>query len=87
MKGVRISELKARLSEYLRSVRKGRTITVLDRSTPIAKIIPYESDEDDDWVVHKAAGRTPYHKIKLKRLPRIDVDIVELLLEERQNGR
>ena len=34
MKTVRIAELKARLSEYLRAVRRGETIAVLDRETP-----------------------------------------------------
>ena len=41
MTTVRIAELKARLSEHLRSVRKGRTLTVLDRDTPVARIVPY----------------------------------------------
>ena len=36
MKEVRIAELKARLSEYLRAVRRGETIAVLDRETPVA---------------------------------------------------
>ncbi len=41
MRAVRIADLKARLSEHLRSVRKGRTLTVLDRDTPVALIVPY----------------------------------------------
>jgi antitoxin (DNA-binding transcriptional repressor) of toxin-antitoxin stability system len=41
MKTVGIAELKARLSEHLRLVRKGRTLTVLDRDTPVARIVPY----------------------------------------------
>jgi prevent-host-death family protein len=36
----RIAELKARLSEYLRAVRRGETIGVLDRETPVAQIVP-----------------------------------------------
>ena len=40
MKAVGIAELKARLSEHLRAVRKGRTLTVLDRGTPVARIVP-----------------------------------------------
>jgi antitoxin (DNA-binding transcriptional repressor) of toxin-antitoxin stability system len=40
MKTVGIAELKARLSEHLKLVRKGRTLTVLDRDTPIARIVP-----------------------------------------------
>jgi antitoxin (DNA-binding transcriptional repressor) of toxin-antitoxin stability system len=40
MKEVRIAELKARLCEYLRVVRGGETIAVLDREAPIAQIGP-----------------------------------------------
>jgi antitoxin (DNA-binding transcriptional repressor) of toxin-antitoxin stability system len=36
MNAVGIAELKAPLSRYLRRVRRGRTLTVLDRSTPVA---------------------------------------------------
>lgn len=42
MSRVGIADLKAHLSEHLRSVRRGRTITVLDRETPVAKIVPYD---------------------------------------------
>jgi antitoxin (DNA-binding transcriptional repressor) of toxin-antitoxin stability system len=44
MKTVRIAELKARLSEHLKWVRKGRTLTVLDRDTPVARIVPYAAE-------------------------------------------
>jgi len=41
MTNVRIADLKSRLSAHLRKVRAGRAITVLDRDTPIAQIVPY----------------------------------------------
>jgi prevent-host-death family protein len=44
MSKVRIADLKARLSEHLRAVRKGRTLTVLDRDTPVARIVPYAAE-------------------------------------------
>ena len=44
MKTVRIADLKARLSEHLQWVRKGQTLTVLDRQTPVARIVPYEPE-------------------------------------------
>lgn len=44
MNTVGIAQLKARLSEHLRSVRKGRTLTVLDRDTPVARIVPYAAE-------------------------------------------
>lgn len=37
---VKISDLKARLSAYLRRVRRGETVVVLDRATPVARIVP-----------------------------------------------
>jgi prevent-host-death family protein len=39
---VGIADLKAHLSQHLRKVRAGRTITVVDRDTPVAQIVPYE---------------------------------------------
>lgn len=42
MKKVGIADLKAHLSEHLRAVRKGRTLTVLDRDTPVARIVPVD---------------------------------------------
>lgn len=39
---VKIAEFKGRLSEYLRSVRKGHEIIIKDRETPIARVIPYQ---------------------------------------------
>jgi prevent-host-death family protein len=40
---VRIAELKARLSDYLRSVRRGNELIVKDRETPVARIVPLPS--------------------------------------------
>ena len=42
MSRVRIADLKANLSRHLRSVRNGSAITVVDRDTPVARIVPYD---------------------------------------------
>jgi len=44
MSRVGIADLKAHLSEHLRRVRRGRTLTVLDRDTPVAQIVPYDAE-------------------------------------------
>ena len=86
MKQVRIADLKARLSEYLRAVRAGESIAVLDRDTPVAQIIPVR--EPRALRVRKpASGSPPLHRIKVPKRPRLHVDIVDLLLEERQGQR
>ena len=44
MKRVAISELKAHLSEHLRSAEAGETLEVMDRARPIARIVPMGSE-------------------------------------------
>lgn len=39
---VKIAELKARFSDYLRSVRRGNEVIVKDRETPVARIVPHQ---------------------------------------------
>jgi prevent-host-death family protein len=86
MKTVRIADLKARLSEYLRSVRRGETITVLDRNTPIAQIVPIR--ERPALSVRKPAPGAPTpNRVRLPKPAKLNVDIVELLLAERQGSR
>jgi prevent-host-death family protein len=42
MNTVKIADLKSRLSEHLRKVRAGRSMTILDRDHPIARLVPIE---------------------------------------------
>jgi len=87
MTSVRIAELKARLSEYLRRVRRGHSITVLDRETPIADIVPHAAD-NVRLVVRRLAPSAPrLHRVPLPAPLKLDVDAVSLLLEERQRER
>lgn len=86
MKQVRIAELKARLSEYLRAVRRGETIAVLDRETPVAQISPIR--ERSVLRVRKPApGTPPPNRVPLPKPAKLKLDVVELLLEERQQHR
>ena len=86
MKQVRIAELKSRLSEYLRAVRRGETIAVLDRDTPVAQIVPVR--EHMSLRIRKPApGTPPPNRILLPKPLGVKTDVVELLLEERQGNR
>ena len=86
MKQVRIAELKARLSEYLRAVRRGETIAVLDRETPVAQIVPVR-DRAALRIRKPAPGTPPPNRVPLPKPLKISIDIVQLLLEERQSHR
>ncbi|GJL49910.1 MAG: hypothetical protein NPIRA01_11370 [Nitrospirales bacterium] len=87
MKNVGIADLKSHLSEHLRHVRRGKSLTILDRDTPIARVVPF----------HEQGGvlnvRSPLpHSPKLQQISlppplRLRKDIVTLLLEERQTER
>ena len=81
---VRVADLKSRLSEHLRKVRAGRTVTVLDRSTPIARIVPYEEHGQSLTVRSPLPGSPALRDVSLPPPLRLRRDIVALLLEERQ---
>lgn len=87
LKGVRIADLKSRLSEYLRAVRQGHILTVLDRETPIAKIIPYQMDSAHVTVRHPLPGSPKLKNVTLPPPLRLKTDAVQLLLRERQTDR
>jgi prevent-host-death family protein len=56
MRSTNIADLRNRLTQYLREVRAGEEIIVRDRKRPIAKIIPFTIEEDDDDAALVAAG-------------------------------
>lgn len=87
MKRIRITQLRARLSEYLRVVRRGHTLIVLNRKTPIARIVPYADDAMSLKVRAPSAGSPPINRVPLPPPLDVGVDVVTLLLEERQGGR
>ena len=82
MKQVMVSELKAKLSAYLSEVRKGETVVVCDRKTPVARLIPYTQDTDELGIEepvitdHERAWPKP---VRLRK----KVDVVKLLREGR----
>ena len=47
MSTVSISELKANLSRYLREVRRGGEVQVLDRGSPVARLVPAAASDDE----------------------------------------
>lgn len=87
MRSVRIAQLKARLSEHLRAVRRGHTLTVLDRETPVARIVPWESDAAALTVRKPMPGSPEPSKISLPPPMNVGKDIVALLLEDRSRDR
>ena len=48
MRTVSVSELKAKLSQYLREVQRGGEVQVLDRGVPVARLVRSAPTNDHD---------------------------------------
>lgn len=80
MSRVGVADLKAHLSAHLRKVRAGRTITVVDRDTPVATIVPYENGSGALEI--RGATRKP-RDLRLPPPPAKRTDSVGFLLKDR----
>ncbi|HJO03738.1 MAG TPA: type II toxin-antitoxin system prevent-host-death family antitoxin [Acidobacteriota bacterium] len=79
---VNTSELKAKLSSYLAAVRRGETVVVCDRHTPIARLVPMDSratDLDVDEPKRSPAEIANYEPVRLLKA----VDPIEMLRQDR----
>lgn len=84
---VQISELKAKLSAYLHDVRRGGTFIVMDRKTPVARIVPIEESAPTLTIRMPRPGAPRPCDVPLPPpLPDMP-DIVEFLLRERDADR
>jgi antitoxin (DNA-binding transcriptional repressor) of toxin-antitoxin stability system len=89
MKAIKVSELKAQLSRYLRMASRGTRVIVKDRDEPIAQIGPVEPD-DQAWHARLAAagrlrpGTQDWETLRLSRLDR-PVDIQSSLRAVRED--
>jgi antitoxin (DNA-binding transcriptional repressor) of toxin-antitoxin stability system len=48
MRTAKISELKAKLSAHIQYVKNGEEVLILDRNTPVARLVPAVVAEDED---------------------------------------
>jgi prevent-host-death family protein len=48
MRTAKISELKAKLSAHIAYVKNGEEVLILDRNTPVARLVPAAAAEDED---------------------------------------
>lgn len=95
MEKATISELKNSLSAYLKKVRAGQSILILDRNQPVARlerVVGSErGDERLDRLERAGLVRRPSAPLSLKELqaptskPRRSV--TQALLEDRRDGR
>jgi prevent-host-death family protein len=80
---VGVAELQNRLSAYLRRVRRGESLTVLDRDTPIARLEPLAPGPAGLVVRPPAPGAPKPGDVALPPPLRLRSDVMELLAAER----
>jgi prevent-host-death family protein len=86
---VGILELKARLSAYIRHVKAGGTVVILDRGTPVGRIVPVipsvearaQKLVEAGLVVWSGRRLTPIAPVARTRGQRM---VADLLLEDRE---
>jgi prevent-host-death family protein len=97
MERVSISQLKDQLSAYLKKVRAGETVLVMDRNIPVARIDRIQQTEDETSRIAQleAAGvllppRGPplsLEELRRNRVVAPGARVLEALLEERREDR
>ncbi len=96
MPNVAISDLKARLSEYLARVRAGEEITVTDRGVPVAQLTPVSypharrealADLERKGMIRLGRGTLPAEFWRMPRPQDPQGTVLQALLDERREGR
>lgn len=82
-------ELKSKLSEYLRRVKAGETITVTEHGKTIGQIVPVKSTIEERLQGMVAAGQAEWNGQKLKpyrpkAINRGTRQLSDLVVEERE---
>ncbi|HTQ61347.1 MAG TPA: type II toxin-antitoxin system prevent-host-death family antitoxin [Candidatus Solibacter sp.] len=94
MRSVNVAELKNQLSKYLRFAKSGEEVVIRDRNLPIAKLVPFSSDDaSQEELELVAAGkmRLPKAKVSLSQILKIRTGTVpgnkavEALLADRDD--
>jgi prevent-host-death family protein len=91
-----VSELKARLSEYLNQVKAGMEVLITDRGKPIARLVPILRPKDlkeslvrmeKEGLIRIGSGKLPKDFWKMHRPDDPNGMVLKALLDEREAGR
>ena len=96
MKTAAVSEIKARLSEYLTQVKAGMEILITDRGKPVARLVPLSRSKglkesmvrmEKQGLVRVGSGKLPKNFWRIHRPDDPNGMVLKALLEEREVGR
>lgn len=96
MKTAAVSDLKARLSQYLDQVKAGSEVLITDRGRPVARLVPISMAGrpreslrrmEKQGLIRLGSGRLPKGFWALKRPKDPQGQVLQALLDERKRGR
>ena len=90
MKTAAVTDLKNRLSHYLRLVARGESVTILDRGRPVAQLTRIAADDSElASLVTSGLARSPSGPLPkdflTRKLPRAKTSVQRALLEDRED--
>jgi prevent-host-death family protein len=90
MRTAPVTDVKNRLSHYLRLVARGETVTILDRGRPVAQLTQVSGDSSAlDALVADGLARAPIAKLPrdffTRKLPRSRSSVQQALREDRDD--
>jgi len=84
MKKVKVSELKAKLSQYLRSVQQGNEILVLDRNLPVARLLAVPEAQQLSYVDESISSASIFAELPSLSGKKTETNSLEILVAERK---
>lgn len=93
MKQATVSEIKTKLSHFLRQVKQGSEVVITEHEKPVAKVIPFRKIPSElEGLVEMGFVVSPTSRGKFEELgpppaPQKGASVLKFLLEERENGR
>ncbi len=96
MKTAAVSELKARLSEYLNRVKSGEEVLITDRGNPVARLLPISRGRavretmatmEKRGLIKLGSGKLPKDFWTMPKAEDSEGLVLRALFEEREGGR
>ena len=97
MRTAKISELKAKLSAHIQYVKNGEEVLILDRNTPVARLVSPGPVEDEDARMRRLIAKGIVTPPKVPRVkgekwpeppgPMVSREVMEQVWREERDGR
>lgn len=96
MRSAAVSSVKARLSEYLRHVKAGEEVLIVERGRPVARLSPlvrrgterdYLARLEQQGLIRLGPGKLPIDFLKTRLIENRGEALLQALIDERRGGR